>query len=163
MESLYPNVILSKRLKLLVDLGSACWNSFLRCQSAAILEIPPIGLSSILQVPPHQAQLLGLGLHLHSQALERKVLRGPAVPRIRWPSAWVWGSDHCQTVQWRSGAVGLCGTFASEEATAPWVISVKQNSLRSQETWVTNGSNVKGGKEICILVGCASVGWIKAA
>lgn len=45
----------------------------------AILEISSIGLFSIQQVPHCRAQQLGLGLCLCGLALEREVLRGPAI------------------------------------------------------------------------------------
>lgn len=84
MASLDLTVILFDRLNLLVKLGSDVleffWGFFSRSTRVqAILEISFIGLFSIQQVSHYGAQLLGLGLCLHGRALERELLRGPAI------------------------------------------------------------------------------------
>lgn len=106
-------------------------------------------------------------------------------------SAWVWvfliklwkerGSEAQRSSRRRSGSICLgpgqrspsnvvvekqncwgCVGPLPMEGKSTLIISMQQDYNGEPGDGVTNGSDGKGGKEICIQVGCASVGWMKA-
>lgn len=159
------SVILFERLNLLVKLASGLLEISLFPEvpeSKPFCKYYPFGLFGIQKVPLHRAQLLGLGLCLHSRALGREVHRVQLSSRGRrpvcpgpgwWPFAKPCGGEEEQ--------------FVCEEPLLqgrqlhPGSLLWSRSTFGSQETRVTNGSPLKGGREICMQAGCASEGGLR--